>query len=289
MNDCCLLRIFKKGEWHLKNVIIVMLLLTTALLSACNAIRVPKSTMDHQMNMTPTNVIPTHSEWKTSEKLQANEKIPISIFIKDKSNKPIQTFDKVHDKLMHLIIVSKDLSYFSHIHPEYKGNGEFDITTAFPAGGDYQLISEFTPHGGGDNSVEKHWLHIDGPVPKAIPIVPDHNLTKVIDGLKITLSFDHIMAEMNSNMTFTIRDAATNKPISNLQPYLGALGHAVAISDDTKNYLHIHPLTSKWSGPKVTFMTIFPEKGVYKIWGQFQYQNRVIVAPFVVNVPKMKM
>lgn len=242
------------------------------------------------MSSMQMNVIPTKSEWNTgSQPLKANENIPISIFINDKSNKPITKFDTVHEKLMHLIIVNKDLSYFSHIHPEYNGNGEFDITTAFPAGGDYQLIAEVTPHGAGDNSVEKHWIHIDGPVPTAKSIVQDSTLTKVVDGVKATLSFDQLMSGMSLNMTFTLSDAATNKPIKNLQPYSGAMGHCVAISKDLKQYLHIHPMTSKGTGPKVTFMTFFPKKGVYKIWGQFQYENRVIVVPFVVDVPEMKM
>jgi hypothetical protein len=48
-------------------------------------------------------------------------------------------------------------------------------------------------------------------------------------------------------------------------------------------------MTTNENGPKVTFMTFFPKKGVYKIWGQFQYENRLIVIPFVVNVPEMKM
>lgn len=280
-----------KGECGLKYFMISILLLSSVLLSACNAIRVPKSTMDHKMSMSSMqkNVIPTKSVWKTSQMPKANEEVPISIFINDKSNTPITKFDTVHDKLMHLIIVSKDLSYFSHIHPIYKGNGEFDIKTTFPTGGDYQLIAEVTPHGAGDNSVEKHWLHVEGPEPKPVPIVPDRTLTKVVDGLKITLSFDHIMADMDLNMSFTIHDAITDKPITNLQPYLGAMGHSVAISSDLKQYLHIHPMTTKGHGPKVTFMTFFPKKGVYKIWGQFQYENRVIVAPFVVDVPEMKM
>ncbi|WP_026573554.1 hypothetical protein [Bacillus sp. UNC438CL73TsuS30] len=273
----------------MKIVKLVSILLTTALLTSCNPIRVPKSTMDHQMSSMPQNVIPTKSEWKTPETLKPDKKIPISILIRDKSNKPIQAFETVHTKKMHLIIVSKDLSYFSHLHPKYKGNGEFNISTAFPAGGDYQLIAEVTPKGGGDNSVEKHWLHIDGPIPKSKPLIPDQKLTTMVDGLKITLSFDHLMAEMNSNMTFMIRDAKTNKPIKNLQPYLGALGHAVAIKDDLQEYLHIHPMTTKGNGPKVTFMTYFPQKGIYKIWGQFQYQGRIIVAPFIVDVPKMNM
>jgi hypothetical protein len=278
----------------LKPFLISAFLAASVLLSACgNAIRVSQTTMDHKnMDMSKMQGLPVKSEWKTAgDMLEAKVDIPISIIIKDKSNKRIQKFNVVHKKLMHLVIVSKDLSYFSHIHPVYKGNGEFEITTSFPAGGDYQLIAEVTPHGAVDNSVAKHWLHIDGPAAaKTEPLVPDSTLTKVVDGLKVTLSFDgHLMSEMNLNMNFTIHDAATDKPIKDLQPYLGALGHSVAISKDKKDYLHIHPITAKGSGPKVTFMTYFPDAGVYKIWGQFQYKDRVIVVPFVVDVPEMKM
>jgi hypothetical protein len=242
--------------------------------------------MDHKMSATPTNVIPTKSEWKTKEHPKANEKIPISILIKDKSGKPIESFDTVHEKKMHLFIISKDLAYFSHIHPKYKGNGEFDITTTFPAGGDFKLISEFTPNGGGDSSVETHWQHVEGEEAKEEPLVPDQELTKVVDGKKVSLSFDHLMAGMTLHMTFTINDAKTNQPINDLQPYLGAMGHTVAMTADAEKYLHIHPMTTAGNGPRVIFMTIFPEKGIYKIWGQFQHDGKVFTVPFVVNVPE---
>jgi hypothetical protein len=34
-----------------------------------------------------------------------------------RSGEPITEFELLHDKLMHLIIVGEDLSYFAHIHP----------------------------------------------------------------------------------------------------------------------------------------------------------------------------
>ncbi|NRD78071.1 hypothetical protein HPT25_11805 [Bacillus sp. BRMEA1] len=265
----------------------LLLIVTTLLLSSCGgAIKVSESTMkNHSMNMKPVGVLPTLSEWKTTGNLSSNQKVNISIIIKDKTNKPIQSFQTVNEKLMHLIVVSKDLSYFAHIHPVYKGNGEFDITTTFPKAGDYKLISETTPKGGIDSSVDTHWLHINGIVPQAIPLTPDKNDTKVVDGVKAKLSFDMLMSKMALNMTFTLYDAKTNKPITNLEHYLGVMGHCVAISKDVNNYLHIHPMKTEGNGPKVTFMTYFPKAGVYKIWGQFQYHGRVIVIPFVVKVP----
>lgn len=273
-----------KGEQSLNRFFLVLILFCcTILLASCNTVRVPMD-MNHNKNSMNMNVIPTRSDWKTPDIMKPNKKVPISIFIKDKTGQLIQKFDTVHEKKMHLIIVNKDLTYFSHIHPVYKGNGRFDISAEFPAGGDYKLISEFTPKGSGDNGVAQHVLHISGEKPAAMPIVPDTSLTKTINGKEVTLTFDHVMARMNLNMTFKILDAKTNKP-ARLQPYLGAMGHCVAISDDWNQYLHIHPMKSDWKKSQVTFMTRFPEKGTYKIWGQFQQDGQVFVVPFVVKVP----
>ncbi|MBO0959281.1 hypothetical protein J1P26_06005 [Neobacillus sp. MM2021_6] len=269
----------------MKHFIMAILLLSIVLLSACNSIKVPKSTMDHKMSATPTNVIPTKSEWKIAEHPQANENIPISILIKDKTNQPIHSFETIHEKKMHLFIVSKDLSYFSHIHPNYKGNGEFTLSTTFPAGSDYKMIADVTPKGGGDSSIESHWQHVEGEAAQEVPLVPDQELVKVVDGKKVTLSFSQLKAGETLHMTYTITDAATNNPIKNLQPYLGAMGHTVAMSADAENYLHIHPMTTSGNGPKVIFMTIFPKSGVYKVWGQFKYEGKVFTVPFVIDVP----
>ncbi|QCJ40783.1 hypothetical protein FAY30_02045 [Bacillus sp. S3] len=270
----------------MKNFILAILLITTVSLSACNSIKVPKSTMDHKMSAASTNVIPTKSKWTIAVQPKANERIPISILITDTSNKPIKKFETVHEKKMHLFIVSKDLSYFSHIHPIYKGDGEFNITTGFPAGGDYKIIAEFTPKGGGDSSIENHWQHVEGETAKEEPLVAEQELTKVVDGKKVSLSFSELKAGKTLHMTYTINDAKSGQPIKNLQPYLGAMGHTVAMSADAEKYLHIHPMTTEGNGPQVIFMTIFPEPGIYKIWGQFKHNGKVFTVPFVIDVPK---
>ena len=92
--------------------------------------------------------------------------------------------------------------------------------------------------------------------------------------------------------------------MKDLQPYLGAKGHCVILSADPKVYLHTHPTdgdhkmegmsapikdmssqsTPASGGANVMFHTNFPRAGLYKIWGQFKYENAIITAPFVVNV-----
>jgi hypothetical protein len=241
--------------------------------------------MDHSgHSATEKKDIPVQTEWKVPADIKPNQDTKMNLFITDKVGKPIENFDINHEKKMHLIVISKDLSFFNHIHPEYKGKGEFEVTTQFPAGGDYKLISDFIPTGG-KQKVEMKWMNVSGRTAAPKPLQPESNLTKVVDGKEITLSFDQLKTGMELNMNFTIKDANTKKPITNLQPYLGAIGHVVIMSADAENYLHVHPMEGQGSGPDAKFMTEFSKSGIYKIWGQFQHEGKVFTVPFVVKVP----
>ena len=55
----------------------------------------------------------------------------------------------VHEKKIHLIIVSKDLSQFYHEHPEYTAEGNYRVPFTFKKGGDYVLFQDYTPAGSG--------------------------------------------------------------------------------------------------------------------------------------------
>jgi major membrane immunogen (membrane-anchored lipoprotein) len=289
MKTCLIKR--KQGEIMKK--VALALLLTTVLLTACG-----KSSMDHGAMMGPEHenhqmgneAESQHAdEVKATFKLstempQPNQDTTIKIDFQDKQGKAIEKYDISHEKQLHLIVVSKDLSYFNHIHPEYKGNGEFMVTTQLPVGGEYKLIADFIPSGMGDMT-KTQWVTVQGDAPNSAAIEPDANLTKVVDGKEITLSMDHVMSGMDLNMVFTIKDAKTKEPIKSLQPYLGAVGHVVILSENTDTYLHVHPTEEKATGPEAKFMTSFPKSGVYKIWGQFQHKGKVFIVPFVVKVP----
>jgi hypothetical protein len=69
---------------------------------------------------------------------QASKPTHLSLVITEqKVGEPINQFDIIHDKLMHLIIVnSEDLSHFAHIHPRLdKETGIFHITHTFAKSG----------------------------------------------------------------------------------------------------------------------------------------------------------
>jgi hypothetical protein len=69
-----------------------------------------------------------------------------------------------------------------------------------------------------------------------------------------------------------------------LQPYLGAVGHVVILSEDTEQYLHVHPVEELAKGPEARFVTSFPKAGRYKVWAQFQRNDKVMTVSYVVEV-----
>ncbi|GIM47746.1 hypothetical protein DNHGIG_32950 [Collibacillus ludicampi] len=271
----------------------IFILLSTALVTACG--KSGSSMEGHSSHNETAGVAHDHHTYAekegeieakftlSSENPRPNQDTTLTIQIQDKNGKPIEKFDTVHEKQLHLIVVSKDLSFFNHIHPEYKGNGQFTITTTFPTAGEFKAIADFTPTGMGTMN-KSHWFTVQGNATASKAIDPDETFTKVVDGKEVTLTFDQLTANKELNMNFNIKDAQTKQDVTDLQPFLGAVGHVVILSQDAENYLHVHPIDEKAKGPDAKFMTTFPHSGVYKIWGQFQQNGKVFTVPFVVKV-----
>lgn len=267
----------------------IILTLFTILITACGTSKQNGQSIHeihHQGNDTTKNdEMSVEAIWTTTPTTpEIDDEVSVTVQFNNSNGESIQKFDINHEKLLHLIVVSRDLSFFKHLHPEYKGDGNFEVNMAFPKGGDYKLIADFIPTGG-NQMTESYWLTVKGD-PTNEAIVPNIEMTKVVDGKKVNLSFDQLKASQEVEMTFTLADEKSGDPITNLEPYLGAVGHVVIISSDAELYIHNHPTDEKAMGPEARFMTEFPKSGTYKIWGQFQHEGKVITVPFVVQVPE---
>ena len=74
------------------------------------------------------------------------------------------------------------------------------------------------------------------------------------------------------------------EPVADLDPYLGALGHLVAIRRGDMAYLHVHPTTESAGpgGPDVPFIVTAPTAGTYRLFFDFSHEGDVRTAAFTV-------
>ncbi|CAM4488000.1 hypothetical protein FHS16_005209 [Paenibacillus endophyticus] len=222
-------------------------------------------------------------EWRYSpERPELGEKTKVELFLYDSGGKPIEKYDVNHEKLMHLIVVSEDMSEFMHIHPDYVGKGKFEVHAAFPKSGSYKLFADFIPTGSSQLTVTST-IKTAGSKEAEIPVVKDEELAKSLEGVKVTLDVSTFKSGVDVDLTFTLSDEKTKEPITDLEPYLGAIGHVVILNKDLSRYLHVHPTDDNGSGPTAQFSTSFPEPGIYKIWGQFQRGGKTFIVPFTVE------
>jgi hypothetical protein len=202
----------------------------------------------------------------------------------------VTSFEVVHEKLLHLILVSDDLAWFAHEHPVIQPDGSFVLAQTFPHAGRYTLFHDFTPPRVGMQVVPVA-LEVEGddPVPEPVPLEPGAR-SRVVDGYTVSLAAPpSLVSLVTAQLVFRIE--REGKPVTDLQPYLGTLGHLIVIAADRQHFVHSHPLAppaaageAAAAGPTVTFSALFPAPGRYKAWGQFQHEGRVITADFVLDV-----
>ena len=250
--------------------------------------------------------------------IQSGATVWMTFTVKNEKGDLVKDLQIVHEKPMHLLIVSKDLAEFAHIHPEIQADGTYKVEYVFPNGGEYKLYADITPKDSGQ-VVEQIDVKVAGTERAKVELVPDQKLEKTVDGLRVVMTPDsEIKAGKESTINFKVFDAASGNPATDLQNYLGALAHFVIISEDMKDFVHAHPMEkgetmrsmkmegdkadhhkkghhdhpatkgtdSKTSSSEVLAHTAFPREGLYKLWAQFQRGGRVIVVPFVVRVPE---
>lgn len=211
----------------------------------------------------------------------------------------IKDFAEVHDKLFHLFIVSRDMAQWAHVHPELEKDGSFTIEHTIPTAGHWALFSDFMPVGGGPQMIVTPFTTaaFDGDLSASIPeLTPDRSLTKTADGVIVSVDATpaKLIAGEETDIPIHFTDEKTGEPVTNLQRYLGAFGHAMMLSQDMTEHVHAHPeemlegtAVTTGGGPDLTFHALFPKPGVYRIWLQFQRNDRLSTLPFTVRVTRV--
>jgi hypothetical protein len=193
---------------------------------------------------------------------------------------PVTAFDVEHDKRMHLIVVRRDTTGFQHVHPEMASDGTWSVPLDLPAGGSYRAFADFAPTGGAGTT-----LGVDLAVPGTFePVEHAPSRTSQVDGYTVELAGELVPGQA-SPLTLTV--SKDGRPVTDLQPYLAAYGHLVALREGDLAYLHVHPDGAPGdgvtpAGPQIEFVAEVPSAGGYRLFLDFQHDGVVRTAEFTV-------
>jgi hypothetical protein len=209
------------------------------------------------------------------------ETVQLTFSISDpKTGKPVAEFLPVHTRLLHLFVISEDLQWFLHEHPELRRDGAFHYATKFPKPGMYRMLADFYPQGGMPQGAV---ATVFAPGVSAPPPKLQQDLTaKRGENLQFDLKLDPPEPVAGQLTRLIIRVS----PESGLEQYLGAWAHMLAASDDLIDLIHDHPWLAD-GGPQMQFNVIFPRARTYRVWIQAQRNGVVNTAAFNVSASEL--
>jgi hypothetical protein len=188
-------------------------------------------------------------------------------------------FDREHGKLLHLIVVRSDLSSYQHLHPRLGRDGTFSVRIAAPRPGAYRAIADFVV----DSRKYVLGTTLLAPGDAADQPLPRPSLYATSHGYDVELQRPaELRAGDEAQLTFRI--TRHGRPAGDLQPYLGAYGHLVALHAPDLAYSHVHPNGEDRSDGAITFDTELHARGTYRLFLQFKTGGRVHTAAFTQTV-----
>ncbi|MFD4443233.1 hypothetical protein ACFWPK_26000 [Nocardia sp. NPDC058519] len=218
---------------------------------------------------------------KTNTTTAAQSQIAFRIL--DATGAPVTKYQASHDKDLHLIVVRRDMAGFQHVHPVLDPAGTWTVPLNLSRAGDYRVFADFTPAGGSNLTLGAD-LRVAGnydvqalPAPAATAQVGEY--TVALNGTVTPGTASKVTLSVSRNGT----------PVNDLQPYLGAYGHLVALRAADLAYLHVHPEGTPGdgvtpAGPGIDFVVNAPSAGDYRLFLDFQHQGVVRTAEFTVRV-----
>lgn len=218
--------------------------------------------------------------------LPAGPATPVAFHILGPDGQALTDYDTSHDEDLHLIAVRRDLTSFQHVHPELGPDGTWTTPLELTPGA-WRLFADFDPAG----ADEALTLGADVPVagqytPQPLP---EPSRTAEVDGYTVTLDGE-LVPGRESELTLSV--SRNGEPVTDLQPYLAAYGHLVALRDGDLAYLHVHPAGEPGDGttepgPDVTFYATAPSAGNYRLFLDFRHDGVVRTAGFTARAGEL--
>jgi hypothetical protein len=197
----------------------------------------------------------------------AGEKVDFAFTIVGPDGHPVTSFEELHERRMHLIVVRRDLTGFQHLHPDMFDDGTWRTNLVFPTGGAWRAFADFAT--GGVPSTLGLDVLVEGdfrPEP-----LPAPTTTADVAGDVVSV----VAADGGSHLRFTVTREGRRVAV---EPYLGAGGHLVVLRWGDLAFLHVHPMSEE----EIAFEVNYPALGTYRLFLQYSVGGVVRTAAFTI-------
>lgn len=206
----------------------------------------------------------------------------LALTITGPDGQPVTNFDETHEQELHLIVVRGDGQQFRHVHPTMDADGTWTIPWQWDAAGSYRVFADFVPSATSETTTLSTSTQVGGDY-EPIPTEPAAATT--VDGYRVSVDGELVTGKSSELVVNVSREG---EPVTELEPYLGAFGHLVALREGDLAYLHVHPhgdppQAGELSGPDIVFEAEAPTPGRYLLYLDFQIDGKVRTAALVLD------
>ena len=224
-----------------------------------------------------------------------------------RDGKTVLAYDIDMTKIMHMIVVSDDLTDFQHVHPTLLPNGHLVIDMRLKeASAAYHVYLDGRPK---DNGRHVFRFDLPGVSPGAAPNRVLHASGASLHVGPYTVEIDPTDLPIGEISTVSVRILKDGKPATDLHPYLGVMAHGVFIGVNDLAYMHAHGMSASMlnmaSGAndcgdsmmmqmsplqpnqsisnEFEFQVLAPSAQAYDFWLQFIGGTTLYTAPMLVT------
>jgi hypothetical protein len=240
--------------------------------------------------------------FKPAGPVRPGKPVAVSFVIRQPNGKPLTRFKRgpgPHTGV-HLIIVRNDLSVIVHRHPKIAPDGTVRQSITFPEPGKYHVLVDVYPIIPETPQLVNFQLTASATVSGVARTVPLPAYTPVVRVGGYTVQIEktpRITALVPAFVTIRIRDAHRKAP--HLEPWYGALAHAIFFRVGSLAYFHTHICAPKAPGcaslvgraltgsgtasGRLHVGILLPQSGTWRLFLQFRVRGHVETAPFTLQ------
>ncbi len=197
-------------------------------------------------------------------------------------NKAVKETDLevTNEKVLHFLSYDPALKEFEHVHPTFDG-AFWNVTLNFPASGKFWLWAQGKISGGDEFSTPARIdVLVHQPAWPSPPRLTD--VRQGSDGISQAVLGNQSLKAGRMAM-LDLKFLRNDGSAPQITPYLGALAHVIAVTEDADSLIHVHAISGSLPNKGVLHVT-FPSKGFYRLWIQFMDGAVLKTVPLSVKV-----